>query len=177
MFLTSENKLLTKLHGPYQIKSKIGPVTYQIEIPSEITPLKKFHGNMLKKWHQQDSLGKTEEINDMAMLVRAVDYEEGVGKKFLQTYRSNSELNFQHLSEEQRHQLQECIPDQLFMDTPGRTVLVDHAIILKDPKPIQQPMYRVPDKCLSVMKQELQTLKQLGVIELGVIIQVSGTVP
>ncbi len=44
------------------------------------------------------------------------------------------------------------------MDTPGRTDLVDHAIILKE-------VYCVPEKLLSVMKQELHTMKQLGVIE------------
>ncbi len=46
------------------------------------------------------------------------------------------------------------------MGTPGRTDLVIHAIILKDPKPVQQSVYRVPKKLLSVMKQELQTMKQ-----------------
>ncbi len=55
---TSENKLLAKWQGPYQIKSKVGPVTYQIEIPSRNLPLQTFHVNMLKKmastafsWH------------------------------------------------------------------------------------------------------------------------------
>ncbi len=162
---TSENKLLAKWQGPYQIKSKVGPVTYQIEIPSRNLPLQTFHVNMLKKWHPQHSPGITEESSDMAMLVRAVECEEEVEEQYLPTCCSDSELNFQHLSEEQRHQLQECIPDHLFMDTPGRTDLVDHAIILKDPKPVRQSVYRVPEKLLSVMKQELHTMKQLGVIE------------
>ncbi len=162
---TSENKMLAKWQGPYQIKSKVGPVTYQIEIPSRNLPLQKFHVNMLKKWHPQHSPGITEESSDMAMLVRAVECEEEVEEQYLPTCRSDSELNFQYLSEEQRHQLQECIPDHLFMDTPGRTDLVDHAIILKDPKPVRQSVYRVPEKLLSVMKQESHTMKQLGVIE------------
>lgn len=104
-------------------------------------------------------------ILGIAMLVRAIESEEKVEEQYLPTCRSDSKLNLQHLSEEQRHQLWECIPEQLFMDTPGRTGLVEHSIILKDPKPVRQSVYRVPEKLLSVMKEELQTMKQLGVIE------------
>ncbi len=75
----------------------------------------------------------TEESSDMTILLRAVESEEEVEEQYLLTCRSDSELNLQHLSEEQKYQLQECIPDQLFMGTPGRTDLVVHAIILKDP--------------------------------------------
>ncbi len=45
----------------------------------------------------------------MAMLVRAVESEEEVEEQYLPTCRSDSELNLQHLSEEQKYQLQECI--------------------------------------------------------------------
>lgn len=162
---TSDNKLLAKWQGPYQIKKKVGPVTYQIEIPSRSQPLQTFHVNMLKKWHPHRTPDQEEESNDFAMLVRVVEGEEELEEQYLPTCCSNSKLNLQHLSDEQRDQLWKCIPDQLFMDTPGRTDLVDHSIILKDPKPVRQAVYRVPEKLLPVMKEELQTMKQLGVIE------------
>ncbi|GAA6101503.1 uncharacterized protein LOC120486734, partial [Tachysurus ichikawai] len=65
----------------------------------------------------------------------------------------------------QCQQLLEFIPNQLFLDSPGRTDLVQHHIHLKDPKPIQQPMYRVPERLLQVMKQELELMQKLEVIE------------
>lgn len=52
---TSDNKLLAKWQGPYQVKRKVGSVTYEIEIPSRHQPLQIFHINMLKKWHEQAS--------------------------------------------------------------------------------------------------------------------------
>lgn len=143
---TSDNKLLAKWQGPYQVKKKVGPVTYQIEIPSRNQPLQTFHVNMLKKWHTHRTPGQAEESNDIAMLVRAIEGEEEVEEQYLPTCRSDSKLNLQHLSEEQRHQLWECIPEHLFMDTPGRTGLVEHSIILTDPKPVRQSVYRVPEK-------------------------------
>ncbi len=94
----------------------------------------------------------------MAILVRAVESEEEVEEQYLPNFHSDSEFNLQHLSEKQKHQLLECIPDQLFMGTPGRKDLVIHAIILKDPKPVRQSVYHVPEILLSVMKQELQTV-------------------
>uniref|UniRef100_A0A9J7Y7K1 Uncharacterized protein n=1 Tax=Cyprinus carpio carpio TaxID=630221 RepID=A0A9J7Y7K1_CYPCA len=48
---TSENRLLAKWQGPYQVRKKVGPVTYEIEMPSRNKPLQTFHVNMLKKWH------------------------------------------------------------------------------------------------------------------------------
>lgn len=60
---TSDNKLLAKWQGPYQIKKVVGPVTYQIEIPSRNQPLQTFHVNMLKKWHMHRTPGQAEESN------------------------------------------------------------------------------------------------------------------
>ncbi len=54
---------------------------------------------------------------------------------------------------------------QLFMETLGRTDVIHHHITLKDPNPIRQPVYRVPERLLPVMKEELETMQSLGVIE------------
>lgn len=158
---TSENKLLAKWQGPYQVQRRVGPVTYEIKIPSRAQPLQVFHVNMLKKWHPR----QPEEHADVAMLVRAVQGEEEVDEQYLPTCLNDKKLDLEHLAEEQRHQLLRCIPDQLFMDTPGRTELVSHSIVLKDSKPIRQQMYRVPEKLLPEMKAELQMMQQFGIIE------------
>lgn len=51
------------------------------------------------------------------------------------------------------------------METPGRTGMIHHHITLKDPKPIRQPVYRLTERLLPVMKEELETMQSLGVIE------------
>lgn len=43
--------------------------------------------------------------------------------------------------------------------------MVHHHITLKDPKPICQPVYRVPEHLLTVLKREQEVMKELGVIE------------
>lgn len=43
--------------------------------------------------------------------------------------------------------------------------MICHNIVLKDNKPICQPAYRVPERLLSVMKDELEAMQRLGVIE------------
>ncbi len=40
---TSENKLLAKWLGPYRVQRKVGPVTYEVHIPSRIKPLQSLH--------------------------------------------------------------------------------------------------------------------------------------
>lgn len=167
---TSENKLVAKWQGPYEVKRKVGPVTYEIEIPSRSQPLHIFHINMLKKWHTRiPSTDMTEGtpslVTDNAMFVRAVEEEEEVEEQYIPGHPVKSKLNLDHLPEKQKRQLVQCLPDQLFMESPGRTELIYHSIILNDPKPIRQPVYRVPERLLPVMKEELEMMTSLGVIE------------
>lgn len=162
---TSENKLLAKWQGPYQVRKKVGPVTYEIEMPSRNKPLQTFHVNMLKKWHSPSSLPEPAGAAVKELLVRAVLEEDEVEEQYLPVHQSECLLDLQHLTTEQRNQLQECIPDQLFLDTPGKTDLVQHYIYLKDLKPIRQPVYRVPERLLPIMKQELEMMQKLEVIE------------
>lgn len=167
---TSENKLLAKWQGPYEVKRKVGPVTYENEIPSRSQPLQVFHINMLKKWHSRIPSSDMAEgtpvlVTDNTLFVRAVEEEEEADEQYIPGHPGKSELNLDHLTENQKQQLMGCLPDQLFMDSPGRTDLISHSIILNDLKPIRQPVYRVPERLLPVMKEELETMQTLVVIE------------
>uniref|UniRef100_A0A8C1TWC8 ribonuclease H n=1 Tax=Cyprinus carpio TaxID=7962 RepID=A0A8C1TWC8_CYPCA len=166
---TSEHKLLAKWQGPYQIKRKVGPVTYELEIPSRTQPLQIFHVNMLKKWYarstQLEPMSEEEAGTATALFVRSVEGEEEIEEQYLPGRQGNSQLKFEHLEDGKRQELLQCIPAQLFMETPGRTSVIHHHITLKDPKPICQPVYRVPERLLPVMREELETMQSLGVIE------------
>uniref|UniRef100_A0A8C2FGW1 Integrase catalytic domain-containing protein n=1 Tax=Cyprinus carpio TaxID=7962 RepID=A0A8C2FGW1_CYPCA len=165
---TSEHKLLAKWQGPYQIKRKVGPVTYELEIPSRTQPLQIFHVNMLKKWYarstQLEPMSEEEAGTATALFVRSVEGEEEIEEQYLPGRQGNSQLKFEHLEDGKRQELLQCIPAQLFMETPGRTSVIHHHITLKDPKPICQPVYRVPERLLPVMREELETMQSLGVI-------------
>ena len=50
---TSENKLLARWQGPYEVVWKMGPVTYKIDLPGRRKPRQTFHVNFLKEWHRE----------------------------------------------------------------------------------------------------------------------------
>lgn len=45
---TSESGLLTKWQGPYVIKRKVGPVTYELHMPDRRKKHQVFHVNLLR---------------------------------------------------------------------------------------------------------------------------------
>ncbi len=144
---------------------KVGSVTYANDIPSRQQPLQIFHVNMLKKCHERASQPELTANVETELLVRAVQEEDEVEEQYLPVDQDYCSLDLQHLNMEQRGQLLEIIPHQLFVKTPGKTDLVQHHIYLKDSKPIHQHAYRVPEKLLPTMKQEIETILKLEVIE------------
>lgn len=94
---TSEHKLLAKWQGPYQIKRRVGPVTYEIEIPSRTPPLHIFHVNMLKKWYARSTQPDptSDEVTETAtaLFVRSVEGEEEMEEQYLPGRQGNSSLS------------------------------------------------------------------------------------
>ncbi len=106
---SSYNKLLAKWQGPFQVKRKVGSVTYEIEIPSRQQPLQIFHVNMLKKWHERASQPEPTANVETELLVRAVQEEDEVEEQYLPVHQDYCSLDLQHMNMEQRGQLLEII--------------------------------------------------------------------
>ncbi|KAK7910159.1 hypothetical protein WMY93_014843 [Mugilogobius chulae] len=53
----------------------------------------------------------------------------------------------------------------LFTAEPGKTTLIEHVIRLKDKNPIRQRPYRVPQQLVAQLRQEIESMLELGVIE------------
>ena len=70
-----------------------------------------------------------------------------------------------HLTPQQQRELWAVIPDGLFSDQPGSTSMAEHNVLLKDTTPLRQRMYRVPERMLPVLQEELLVMQRLGVIE------------
>ena len=99
------------------------------------------------------------------LLVQAVREEEDTPEQFFPTDRPAGELDFSHLTSQQQLEIQAIIPDGLFSEQPGNTSLTEHPIRLKDFTPVRQRMYRVPERLLPALQEELQVMQRLGVIE------------
>ncbi|KAM4557416.1 uncharacterized protein V3H82_017174 [Fundulus diaphanus] len=84
---------------------------------------------------------------------------------------------------QKQQELEAIIPPDLFKEQPGATDLVEHDIRLKNSTPIRQRMYRIPEKMSAALKEEIEVMLKLGVIESSssewsnpVVLDSSGTV-
>lgn len=156
---TSENKLLARWQGPYEVVRKMGPATYEIDLPGRRKPRQTFHVNLLKEWHERD------EEAGLQLRVQAVMEEEESSEQFFPTSQPASTLEVSHLTSHQQRELEGIIPPDLFQEKPGFTSVVEHSIPLKDTTPIRQRMYRVPERLVPSLKAEVEEMLALGVIE------------
>ncbi len=156
---TVENKLLEKWQGPYTVLRKLSPTTYEIEMPDRRNPKQTFHINLLKEWKTRETPPKQQ------MFVRSVKEEDEVVGEFTPTSNNSVTLDLSHLSLTQQRELQAVVPPDLFQEKPGATNLVEHDIHLKDSTPVRQRMYRIPQKLVPVLEEEITVMLELGVIE------------
>ncbi|KAL1246972.1 hypothetical protein QQF64_034274 [Cirrhinus molitorella] len=157
---TSANKLLTKWQGPYTVVRKMGPVTYEIHHPDKGKAKQTYHINLLKEWKEPPvSQGTT-------MMVREVsDVMDEEPESRAQ--REPAEVSLEHLQDPNRAQLRSLLEQfpTLFCQRPGRTELIHHTIHLTDPTPSRQRPYRVPERLVEPLKEEVKTMLEMGVIE------------
>lgn len=72
-----------------------------------------------------------------------------------------------HLPAVQASQLSEVFQrvSKLFAANPGRTVLVEHVVRLKERGPVRQQSYGVPQHLMEKLLKEVEEMQRLGVIE------------
>ncbi len=159
---TSTNKLLAKWQGSYTVVRKMGPVTYEIHHPDKRKAKQTYHINLLKEWKEPPvSQGKT-------MMVRKVtEVMDEEPEPEARAQREPAEVNLEHLQDPNRPQLKGLLVQfpVLFCQRPGRTELIHHTIHLNDPTPSRKRPYRVPERLVEPLKQEVEMMLEMGVIE------------
>lgn len=99
------------------------------------------------------------------LFVRAVGEEEEPEEQYFPTSSRPQTVEVSHLQVEQQQQLQGLLDSSLFSETPEYTDVVQHDISLKEDSPVRQKSYRIPQRLLSALKEELDIMLSLGVIE------------
>lgn len=156
---SSESSLLAKWQGPYEVLRKMGPVTYEVAMPDRRKPRQVFHINLLKEW-----VSRPEPVSN-AMWARAVPEEEELQEQYFPTARGGDTCpSIDHLSSRHQAELQSIIPGGLFRDEPGRTAVITHDIQLTSPGPFRQTSFRVPARLIPALKDEVQSMLEMGVI-------------
>ena len=64
MLPTRGNKLMARWQGPFVVTRKVGSVNYELNMPSRRKKKAIFHVNLLKKWHEPESLLVVEDEAD-----------------------------------------------------------------------------------------------------------------
>uniref|UniRef100_A0A669EG75 Gypsy retrotransposon integrase-like protein 1 n=1 Tax=Oreochromis niloticus TaxID=8128 RepID=A0A669EG75_ORENI len=158
---SSENSLLAKWQGPYAISRKVGPVTYELHMPERRKKHQIFHVNLLKEWFDRPA-------SSLECWARAVVKEEEPRELFFPSPAGQQPVpDVSHLTSEQQEELTAIMPADLFSTKPGCTNLIQHEIRLHCPnqKPIRDTTSRVPAKLMPALKQEVEDMLDMGVIE------------
>ncbi|XP_026005285.1 uncharacterized protein LOC113010452 [Astatotilapia calliptera] len=156
---SSNSKLLAKWQGPYIVLRRMGPVTYEIHHPGKKKPKQTYHVNLLKEWVEQPRPAPRE-----ALMARVV---QGGGQSEPEQATDPRSPVLTHLTSPQAAELLKILQEtpSLCSVNPGRTTLVEHVIRLKEGQPIRQRPYRVPQHLVEKLRQEVEKMLELGVIE------------
>ncbi len=159
VMLPSDNsKLLAKWQGPFEVIQKLGSTTYEIALPGQIRSKRILHINLLKEWHERSDAGVE------VLMLRRVEEEDEVHEQYL-PISSRATLDLQHLSLHQQAEVQDLCSPEVFRETPGRTSLVEHDIVLCEGAIPRRRSYRVPERLLTSLKEELDQMLTMNIIE------------
>ncbi|GFT34623.1 retrovirus-related Pol polyprotein from transposon 17.6 [Trichonephila clavipes] len=150
------NKLAVQWIGPGTILNKISETNYLVEIPGRRETSQIYHINMLKPYYK-----RPEHVNA-------------------------SELN-KHLHDKQMDRLRELLNkySKCFSNNPVLTNLVEHEIQLVSDQPVRTKPYRMSHRQNEILKNEINRMLKLGIIEVGesdymspmILVEVAGKEP
>ncbi|KAG5852333.1 hypothetical protein ANANG_G00061280 [Anguilla anguilla] len=158
MLPTDSSKLLAKWQGPFEVVRKLGPTTYEVATPGQKRSKWVLHVNLLKEWFARP----VEEAE--ALLIRSVGDEEEVEEQYL-PIQPVSALDLSHLSPEQNSDIQRLCSPEVFQEKPGHTTLVEHDIVLREDACARRMSYRIPERLLVALKEELDQMLAMRIIE------------
>lgn len=156
---TSESSLLEKWQGPYVVQRRMGKVTYEINTPDKKKQKQTFHINMLREWQERE-----QPVHNL--FARAVEEEAEAEEQYFPVQQAEvKDLDLSHHSDIQQQELRACIPEGVVKGSPGKTSLVQHKIKLKSPGPVRLPCYRIPAQLLPKIREEIDSMLNMGIIE------------
>ena len=146
---TSECKFLAKWHGPYEVLERVGQVNYKVRQPGRRHCTQLYHVNLLKRWHDP---GQVPEAALVVTYAPQVPPEVPLGSQ---------------LTPDQRQEMQELVSRNrdVFSTTPGRTDAITHDIVTEPGRWVKLRPYRIPEARRQVIREEVQRMLGLGVIE------------
>ncbi|GFW89793.1 retrovirus-related Pol polyprotein from transposon 412 [Trichonephila clavipes] len=185
------NKLAVQWIGPGTILNKISETNYLVEIPGRRETSQIYHINMLKPYYKRpkhiNEIIKDETKNSLADQELEIPYLENNSLVCdFEDVIQASELN-KHLYDKQMDRLRELLSkySKCFSNNPGLTNLVEHEIQLVSDQPVRTKPYRMSHRQNEILKNEINRMLKLGIIEVGesdymspmILVEVAGKEP
>lgn len=164
MLPSDNNKLLMQWKGPYEVVSKVSNMDYRIQIGRKV---RLFHVNMLKLYNEP---GAAENVDVAASCIGVIDDDsaEELIPTLLQPKETVEDVDIcPELTSQQRSQVNKLLQKhtRILTDIPGRTNVLEHNIKTTTSQPVRKRMYPIPFKLEQVVKDEIEAMLRLGVIE------------
>ncbi|GFU55595.1 retrovirus-related Pol polyprotein from transposon 17.6 [Trichonephila clavipes] len=167
------NKLAVQWIGPGTILNKISETNYLVEIPGRREASQIYHINMLKPYYKRPEhvnvIINDETQNSLADQELEIPYLENNSLVYdFEDVIQASELN-KHLHDKQMDRLRELLSkySKCFSNNPGLTNLVEHEIQLVSDQPVRTKPYRMSHRQNEILKNEINRMLKLGIIEVG----------
>ncbi|GFU56542.1 retrovirus-related Pol polyprotein from transposon 297 [Trichonephila clavipes] len=185
------NKLAVQWIGPGTILNKISETNYLVEIPGRRETSQIYHINMLKPYYKRPEhvnvIINDETKNSLADQELEIPYLENNSLVYdFEDVIQASELN-KHLHDKQMDRLRELLNkySKCFSNNPGLTNLVEHEIQLVSDQPVRTKPYRMSHRQNEILKNEINRMLKLGIIEVGesdymspmILVEVAGKEP
>ncbi|GFW20283.1 retrovirus-related Pol polyprotein from transposon 297 [Trichonephila clavipes] len=189
--ISRANKLAVQWIGPGTILNKISETNYLVEIPGRRETSQIYHINMLKPYYKRPEhvnvIINDETQNSLADQELEIPYLENNSLIYdFEDVIQDSELN-KHLHDKQMDRLRELLNkySKCFSNNPSLTNLVEHEIQLVSDQPVRTKPYRMSHRQNEILKNEINRMLKLGIIEVGesdymspmILVEVAGKEP
>ena len=159
------HKFQPQWNGPYTVLEKLSDVTYRVETPERKKKWRLFHINMLRPWFTPAQV--------LTVVCAKEEAEGSEGEPELYTLdgdlpqQQKAELSEHQLLPQQQEELKALLEEvgSTLSDQPGQTELLTHSIRTDGARPIHQHPYRIPAAWQKEVREEIQNMLDLGVIE------------
>lgn len=165
--------LAAKFSGPYTVEKRIGPTDYLIKTPDRRKTHQLCHVNMLKQYHRPPEAVPVHLVSAAPLIDDPPDNSPDVECNFEDcSWLGNEEAEttmkakVSHLPPHQSTELLSLLASypSVFSSVPGRTDLILHDVDVGNAEPIKLPPYRVSPRHAAQLRQELQSMLELGII-------------
>ncbi|XP_062615055.1 uncharacterized protein LOC134276789 [Saccostrea cucullata] len=168
---TDHNKLLMQWKGPFKVVDRKGQTDYQIDMNGHI---RLFHANLLKKYNVREERN-TDSPTTLAscVVLESEETEDSSNEHLLhllpmKATESFKDVKVNHsLSSDQLENINDVLHEfqEVLTDLPGRTNVIQHEVHLTTKEPIRNRPYQIPYAVRSAVREEIQHMIDMDIIE------------